>query len=408
MDEGIQIGTVQKRRGRAVRHGVAGRDADRDGDVRLSDRVNDLAFQHTGGNAHQERAVAMANGSGETGGGLLGSDFQIQTGRTDRLDQFHRGDDSGQLCQGFRRRFGDIGMQGFDPRAEGRFGRNRTVTRHKAERLIGVPQTRNTRCHAGNLAREDSRKVDGLRENLTRRIRRLTRLGVLQEARNLMSKKDDLIPPSPDAEAYAKTSEANAAEIFDREDPFTLFADWLSDAKRKEPNDPNAMALATADENGLPDVRMVLLKDVDARGFVFYTNLESAKGRQLAENSQAALCFHWKSLRRQVRVRGPVEAVSEEEANAYFASRHRDSRIGAWASKQSRPLESRFALEKSVAKEAARFGLGEVPRPPHWSGFRICPLSIEFWRDRPFRLHDRMSFLRPDLGSPWGVERLYP
>ncbi|MAK64136.1 MAG: pyridoxamine 5'-phosphate oxidase [Maricaulis sp.] len=223
-----------------------------------------------------------------------------------------------------------------------------------------------------------------------------------------MSKKDDLIPPSPDAEAYAKTSEANAEEIFDREDPFALFADWLKDAKRKEMNDPNAMALATADESGLPDVRMVLLKDVDADGFVFYTNLESAKGRQLAENSQAALCFHWKSLRRQVRVRGLVEAVSEEEANAYFASRHRDSRIGAWASKQSRPLESRFALEKSVAREAARFGLGEVPRPPHWSGFRIRPLSIEFWRDRPFRLHDRMSFTRPDLGSPWGVERLYP
>ena len=222
-----------------------------------------------------------------------------------------------------------------------------------------------------------------------------------------MSKKD-LIPPSPGEADYAKTVDANAAEIFDREDPFVLFADWLEDAKRKEPNDANAMALATADTDGLPDVRMVLLKDVDAGGFVFYTNLESAKGGQLAANAKAALCFHWKSLRRQVRVRGLVEPVAAGEADAYFASRARDSRIGAWASKQSRPLESRFALEKSVAREAARFGLGEVPRPPHWSGFRIRPLSIEFWRDRPFRLHDRMSFLRQDLHSPWTVSRLYP
>lgn len=224
-----------------------------------------------------------------------------------------------------------------------------------------------------------------------------------------MSKsKPDLIPPSPGEKDYARTADANAAEIFDREDPFALFADWLEDAKRKEPNDANAMALATADADGLPDVRMVLLKDVDTDGFVFYTNLDSAKGRQLAANSQAALCFHWKSLRRQVRVRGTVEPVAAEEADAYFASRARDSRIGAWASKQSRPLESRFALEKAVAREAARFGLGEVPRPPHWSGFRIAPLSIEFWRDRPFRLHDRMTFSRPDSGSPWQVDRLYP
>ncbi|WP_300541467.1 pyridoxamine 5'-phosphate oxidase [Maricaulis sp.] len=218
----------------------------------------------------------------------------------------------------------------------------------------------------------------------------------------------DLIPPSPGEADYARTAEDNAAEIFGREDPFSLFGEWLEDAKRKEPNDANAMALATADEDGLPDVRMVLLKDVDAYGFVFYTNLESAKGCQLAENAQAALCFHWKSLRRQVRVRGPVEPVPAEEADAYFASRARDSRIGAWASKQSRELESRFALEKAVAREAARFGLGEVPRPPHWSGYRVKPLSIEFWRDRPFRLHDRMSFLRRDLASPWTVHRLYP
>jgi pyridoxamine 5'-phosphate oxidase len=222
-----------------------------------------------------------------------------------------------------------------------------------------------------------------------------------------MSSKD-LIPPSPSAQDYEKTVQANAAEIFDREDPIALFGEWLNDAKRKEPNDANAMALATVDADGLPDVRMVLLKDVDAAGFVFYTNLESAKGLQLDAMGKAALCFHWKSLRRQVRVRGPVEPVSAEEADAYFASRARDSRIGAWASKQSRELESRFALEKAVAREAARFGLGEVPRPEHWSGFRVKPLSVEFWRDRPFRLHDRMSFLRPDLSSPWTIRRLYP
>lgn len=222
-----------------------------------------------------------------------------------------------------------------------------------------------------------------------------------------MSSKD-LIPPSPSAQDYEKTVQANAAEIFDREDPIALFGEWLNDAKRKEPNDANAMALATVDADGLPDVRMVLLKDVDTAGFVFYTNLESAKGLQLDATGKAALCFHWKSLRRQVRVRGPVEPVRAEEADAYFASRARDSRIGAWASKQSRELESRFALEKAVAREAARFGLGEVPRPDHWSGFRVKPLSIEFWRDRPFRLHDRMSFLRPDLSSPWTIRRLYP
>lgn len=220
--------------------------------------------------------------------------------------------------------------------------------------------------------------------------------------------RDPLIPPSPSDAEYQKTADANAVEIFDREDPFELFAHWLEDAKKKEPNDANAMALATADEDGLPDVRMVLLKGVDERGFIFYTNLESAKGLQLAENAKAALCFHWKSLRRQVRVRGLVEAVPAAEADAYFASRARDSRIGAWASKQSRPLESRFALEKSVAREAARFGLGEVPRPEHWSGFIIRPMSLEFWRDRPFRLHDRLTFARDDFSSPWSTSRLYP
>ncbi|MFC2925234.1 pyridoxamine 5'-phosphate oxidase [Hyphobacterium vulgare] len=220
--------------------------------------------------------------------------------------------------------------------------------------------------------------------------------------------KKDLIPPTPSAEDYEATSAANAAEIFDRDEPFVLFAEWLEDAKAKEVNDANAMALATADASGLPDVRMVLLKGVDARGFVFYTNTESAKGTQLGANAQAAICFHWKSLRRQVRIRGVVETVTPDEADAYFASRARDSRIGAWASKQSRPLESRFALEKAVAREAARFGLGEVPRPPHWSGYRVVPMQIEFWRDRPFRLHDRLQLLRENEDSPWRRTRLYP
>ena len=222
-----------------------------------------------------------------------------------------------------------------------------------------------------------------------------------------MSQKD-LIPPSPDDAEYARTADANAQEIFDREEPFSLFSDWLTEARRKEPNDANAMALATADADGLPDVRMVLLKDVDPDGFVFYTNLESAKGNQLEDNPQAALCFHWKSLRRQVRVRGPVVPVSAAEADAYFASRARDSRIGAWASKQSRELESRFALETAVAREAARFGLGEVARPDFWSGYRLQPVAIEFWRDRPFRLHDRLAFRRTSVSALWQVSRLYP
>ena len=191
------------------------------------------------------------------------------------------------------------------------------------------------------------------------------------------------------------------------DEPLALFAKWMEDAKRSEINDPNAMALATVDEDGLPDVRMVLLKDFDADGFVCYTNFESAKGREILATRKAALCFHWKSLRRQVRVRGHVEIVSDAEADEYYASRPRGSRIGAWASKQSRPLESRFALEKAVAEYTAKFGVGDIPRPAHWSGFRIRPVQIEFWHDRPFRLHDRVVFT-PDGQGGWGKERLYP
>lgn len=190
-------------------------------------------------------------------------------------------------------------------------------------------------------------------------------------------------------------------------EPFRLFATWLQDATASEPNDPNAVALATVDTEGLPDVRMVLLKGFDAHGFVFYTNFESAKGREILATMKAAMCFHWKSLRRQVRVRGPVEIVGDAEADEYFATRPRGSRIGAWASKQSRPLESRFALEKAVAEYTARHAIGEIPRPAHWSGFRIVPSQIEFWHDRPFRLHDRIVFSRNADGG-WDKARLYP
>ena len=192
------------------------------------------------------------------------------------------------------------------------------------------------------------------------------------------------------------------------DEPLALFAKWMEDAKRSEINDPNAMALATVDEDGLPDVRMVLLKDFDADGFVCYTNFESAKGREILATRKAALCFHWKSLRRQVRVRGHVEIVSDAEADEYYASRPRGSRIGAWASKQSRPLESRFALEKAVAEFTAKFGVGDIPRPDYWSGFRIRPLSIEFWSDGQFRLHDRTRYDRQSVDADWSVSRLYP
>ncbi|OJF98771.1 pyridoxamine 5'-phosphate oxidase [Pararhizobium antarcticum] len=197
-------------------------------------------------------------------------------------------------------------------------------------------------------------------------------------------------------------------DFTEQSEPFSLFGTWMDEAKASEINDPNGVALATVDADGLPNVRMVLLKDFDERGFVFYTNFESQKGQELLGSMKAALCFHWKSLRRQVRLRGPVEIVSNEEADEYYKTRPRGSRIGAWASKQSRPLESRFALEKAVAEFGLRYAVGEIPRPDHWSGFRIRPTSIEFWKDGAFRLHDRIEFRRRDGDVNWEKLRMYP
>jgi pyridoxamine 5'-phosphate oxidase len=217
-------------------------------------------------------------------------------------------------------------------------------------------------------------------------------------------------------EAKSKTGHDQGPEPGDfaeASEPFALFESWLKDAERLEPSDPNAMALATVDASGLPNVRMVLLKGLDGperenRGFVFYTNFESAKGRELITTPKAALDFYWKSLRRQVRVRGTISQVSPEEADAYFATRPRGAQIGAWASQQSQPLESRFALEKAVALVAARFHVGRIPRPPHWSGFRVTPLEIEFWHGRLSRLHERVAFRRNRPGEDWLRTRLYP
>ena len=220
-----------------------------------------------------------------------------------------------------------------------------------------------------------------------------------------------VIPPSPSREEYARDYAAALAAngdetIFTRAEPIGLFVEWLADARAHEPNDPNAMTLSTVDADGLPDARIVLLKDVDARGFTFYSNSESAKGVELAACAAAALTFHWKSLRRQVRVRGAVEPVTPTEADAYFASRARESRIGAWASDQSRPLSDRTVLEEAVGRETARFDGQDVTRPAHWTGWRAVPQSVEFWRDRPFRLHDRLRFDRD--AEAWRSGRLWP
>jgi len=196
--------------------------------------------------------------------------------------------------------------------------------------------------------------------------------------------------------------------IQEKSDPLALFGDWFAEAAKTEPNDPNAVALATVGPDGTPSVRMVLLKDYDSAGFVFYTNHESRKGQHLRAHTKGALLFHWKSLRRQIRLEGPVSQTTPEEADAYFATRARGSQIGAWASDQSRPLESRFALEKRVAEFTAKHLIGGVPRPAHWSGFRLQPVLIEFWQDQAFRLHDRLEYRRASPAEPWTTRTLYP
>lgn len=204
------------------------------------------------------------------------------------------------------------------------------------------------------------------------------------------------------------TKELTNGDFTEALNPFVLFGEWLEDAKASELNDPNAFSLSTVDPEGLPNVRVLLLKDFDENGFVFYTNYESAKGRELLSAGKAAMCFHWKSLRRQVRLRGEVAPVEASEADAYYQSRPRESRIGAWASQQSRPLSERAELEKAVADFTEKFEGGEVPRPPYWSGFRLVPSYIEFWHDRPFRLHDRMTFTRQTSDQDWTKQRLFP
>ena len=202
-------------------------------------------------------------------------------------------------------------------------------------------------------------------------------------------------------------SEAKAV-VLSAADPFDVFRKWMDEAAARELADPTAMTLATSSPDGAPSARMVLLKGADARGFVFYSNAESRKGGDLAGNPRAALVFYWPTLGRQVRLEGRVEPVSDAEADAYYASRPRISKLGAWASDQSRPLTDNAALERRVAEMDARFPTDDIPRPPHWRGWRVAPLSIEFWRDRPFRLHDRLVFTRAAATEPWAMHRLYP
>jgi pyridoxamine 5'-phosphate oxidase len=211
-----------------------------------------------------------------------------------------------------------------------------------------------------------------------------------------------------DAAPIEHPGQLTGGDFTEANEPLRLFAAWFAEAKRAEPVNPDAMAVATVDAGGLPNVRMVLLKGFDERGFVFYTNLDSVKGQELAGAPKAALTFYWKSLQRQVRVRGDVEPVSGAEADSYFATRSRMAQIGAWASKQSSTLESRLAFEKAVARYTAKFAVGPVPRPAHWSGYRVVPQEIEFWRERPFRLHDRIAFTRSAPHAPWVKARLYP
>jgi pyridoxamine 5'-phosphate oxidase len=199
-----------------------------------------------------------------------------------------------------------------------------------------------------------------------------------------------------------------SGDFIEAEEPLRLFAAWFEQAARSEPRDPTAMSLATVDAEGLPNVRMVLMKGFGEAGFVFYTNVDSQKGQELDREQKAALLFHWKSANRQVRLRGPVERIEDAEADAYFATRPRLTQIGAWASKQSSPLESPHAFEKAIAYYTAKFALGTVPRPPNWTGYRLRPLVIEFWQERPFRLHDRLEFRREALNAPWRKTRLYP
>jgi pyridoxamine 5'-phosphate oxidase len=199
-----------------------------------------------------------------------------------------------------------------------------------------------------------------------------------------------------------------SGDFTEADEPLRLFAAWFEEAIRSEPRDPTGMSLATVDDEGLPNVRMVLMKGFDERGFVFYTNLDSQKGRELDRTHKGALLFHWKSLNRQVRLRGPVERVEDAEADAYFATRPRLAQIGAWASKQSAPLESRHAFETAIARYTAQFAIGTIPRPPNWIGYCLQPLLMEFWQDRPFRLHDRVEFRRERPGTAWHKTRLYP